>query len=131
MIAQLAHMHQKDPHTSTLRARDHPYRRPLMAIDEEIPHIYNSAGTGLFARPTDYAQILAMLLNDGTSPTTGRKILEKKTVDAMFENQIPQFPDFGRKGIPGVKPTYTNPIPDLYPQPKEQPQGWGLTFMLT
>ena len=32
--------------------------------------------------------------------------------------------------IPPAKPDLTNPIPDLYPQPN-QPQGWGLTFMLT
>ena len=49
----------------------------------------------------------------------------------MFTNQIPEFPDFGRKGIHSAKPTYTNDVPDLYHQPKEQPQGWGLTFMLT
>ena len=49
----------------------------------------------------------------------------------MFENQIPDFPNFGRQGIPDAKPEYTNPLPDLYPQPKEQEQGWGLTFMLT
>lgn len=49
----------------------------------------------------------------------------------MFKNQIPQFPDFGRKAIPAAKPEFTNPIPELYPQPAEQPQGWGLTFMLT
>lgn len=49
----------------------------------------------------------------------------------MFTNQIPQFPDFGRTPIPAVKPELTNPIAELYPQPPEQPQGWGLTFMLT
>ena len=49
----------------------------------------------------------------------------------MFTNQIPDFPDFGRKGIRTAKPTYTNDIPDFYYQPREQPQGWGLTFMLT
>lgn len=49
----------------------------------------------------------------------------------MFTNQIPEFPDFGRHAIPAAKPDLTNPIPELYPQPAEQPQGWGLTFMLT
>lgn len=73
-------------------------------------------------------EILATLLNDGTSPTTGNQILRKETVDAMFENQIPNFPDFGRQGIPPAKSDLTNPIPDLYPGQK---QGWGLTFMLS
>ena len=49
----------------------------------------------------------------------------------MFTNQIPQFPDFGRQSISTARPELTNTIPDLYPQPAEQPQGWGLTFMLT
>jgi hypothetical protein len=66
------------------------------------------------------------LLNDGTSPTTGAQILKKETVDLMFQNQIPEFPNFGRQGIPPAKADLTNPIPDLYPG-KEQ--GWGLTFV--
>jgi hypothetical protein len=77
-------------------------------------------------------EIIATLLNGGTSPTTGSQILEASTVDLMFENQIPQFPNFARKGIPAAIPQETWPIPELYPaQPHHQPQGWGLTFMLT
>ena len=49
----------------------------------------------------------------------------------MFTNQIPQFPNFGRQGIPAAKPDLTNPIPNLYPQPTEQEQGWGISFMMT
>lgn len=49
----------------------------------------------------------------------------------MFENQIPQFPDFGRQFIPAAKPELTNPIPDIYPVEGGGSQGWGLTFMLT
>ena len=72
-------------------------------------------------------EILATLLNDGTSPITGARILKKETVDLMFQNQIPEFPDFGRQGIPLAKSDLTNTIPDLYPGKQ---QGWGLTFML-
>lgn len=129
MKANLAHMHEKTP--GHVRARDHLCRRPLIATPAEVPGVYNSAGAGCFGRPTDYVQILATLLNDGTSPTTGNRILTKESVEEMFTNQIPQFPDFGRKGVRATKPTYTNDIPDFYPQPREQPQGWGLTFMLT
>lgn len=129
MKANLAHMHQKTP--GHVRARDHLYRRPLIATPAEVPGIYNSAGAGCFGRPTDYAQILAALLNGGTSPATDNRILTEESVEEMFTNQIPAFPDFGRKGVRTAKPTYTNDIPDLYHQPEEQPQGWGLTFMLT
>ena len=37
----------------------------------------------------EYVQVLAALLNDGTSPNTGAQILKKHTVDEMFTNQIP------------------------------------------
>jgi len=77
------------------------------------------------------SEILATLLNGGTSPTTSHKLLQSSTVDEMFKNQIPQFPDFGRQAIPAAKPDLTNPLPMLYPEPPETPQGWGLTFMLS
>lgn len=75
-------------------------------------------------------EILATLLNDGTSPTTGAQILSKETVDEMFSNQIPHMPDFGRQYIPAAKPWLTNSSEDMFPQEGNPPQGWGLTFML-
>ncbi|MCJ1252361.1 hypothetical protein MMC24_000166 [Lignoscripta atroalba] len=130
MKSKLAHMHAKYQ-DGTVHTRDHLLRRPLLAPEDEIKHIYNSAGAGCFARPLEYCEILATLLNDGESPTSGKRILKAETVQEMFTNQIPDFPDFGRQGIPAAKPDYSNPLPDLYPQPPEQAQGWGLTFMLT
>ena len=55
-----------------------------------------------------------MLLNDGVSPITQEKVLERSTVEDMFSNQIPQFPEFGRQGIPAAKPDLTNPSPEVY-----------------
>lgn len=52
-------------------------------------------------------------------------------MNAMFENQIKDFPNFGRQGIPPAKPELTNEVPDIYPVPESPPQGWGLTFMLS
>lgn len=50
----------------------------------------------------------------------------------MFENQIPEFPNFGRQGIPAAIPEEIYAIQELYPnQPHHHPQGWGLSFMLT
>lgn len=72
-----------------------------------------------------------MLLNDGTSPTTGAQILSPSTVEIMFQNQITQFPNFARQSIPAAKPDLTNAIPEIYPVPGNGPQGWGLTFMLS
>ncbi|KAI1809682.1 beta-lactamase/transpeptidase-like protein [Poronia punctata] len=131
MKAKLAYMHLRDA-SGKIGLRDHIARRALLAnTDEEKKKAFSSGGGGLFAKPQEYARILAVLLNDGTCPKTGAKIVTKETVDEMFRNQIPDQPDFGRQGIPAAKPYYTNPIPELYPVPDRPPQGWGLSFMLT
>ncbi|TKA72630.1 hypothetical protein B0A55_05973 [Friedmanniomyces simplex] len=128
MKANLAYMNGRGPEGG-LFPRDHLLHRPLVVTNQaDVERCCNSGGAGCFAKPQEYCQILAMLLNDGTSPTTGARILRKETVDMMFENQIPQFPEFGKQGIPPAKPDLTNAIPDLYPG---QHQGWGLTFMLS
>ncbi len=74
--------------------------------------------------------IISLLLNDGTCPVTGAVILAKATVDEMFTNHIPQFPDFGHQEFTSAKPTLSNPLPDLYPN-GGLPQGFGLSFMIT
>ncbi|KAI1808062.1 beta-lactamase family protein [Daldinia bambusicola] len=131
MKDNLAHMHQRLP-DGKLISRDHLLRRPLMVeTPTEIADTFNSGGAGLFAKPQEYARILAALLNDGTCPQTGAQILSPSTISQMFTNQIPQFPDFGRQGIAAAKPDLTNAAPELYPIPGNPPQGWGLTFMLT
>ncbi|RLL95437.1 hypothetical protein CFD26_101177 [Aspergillus turcosus] len=129
MKEKLAHMNQRDP-AGQLSGRDHLLRRPLIVqTSEDIKNCFNSGGAGCFAKPQEYCQILATLLNDGTSPITGKQILKKATVDEMFRNQIPNLANFAAQPIPPSKPDLTNAIPHLYPSPT--PQGWGLTFMLT
>lgn len=133
MRAKLAYMHHRSPDGS-LRPRDHLLRQPLVVDPNdkaEVGRIFNSGGAGMFAKPRDYCKVLAVLLNDGTCPKTGVKLLEKKTVDEMFRNQIPQFPNFSRQGIPAAKPDLTNPVGEIYPVAGNPPQGWGLTFMLS
>jgi CubicO group peptidase (beta-lactamase class C family) len=117
MKSNLASMHQRWPGSQKATERDHVYRRPLVAEGkEEQSKILNSGGAGLYSRPTEYIKVLAVLLNDGTCPTTKKQILKPETVKHMFENQITQMPDFGRRGIPDAKPEHTNPLGDLYPQ---------------
>ncbi|KAJ5298266.1 uncharacterized protein N7443_006386 [Penicillium atrosanguineum] len=133
MREKLAHMHSRAA-DGTLKPRDHLLRAPLIVDpkdDKETKRIFNSGGAGIFAKPQEYCKILAVLLNDGICPRTGAHILQTKTVQDMFENQIPQFPHFGRQGIPASKPDLTNPIPDIHPIPEGAPQGWGLSFMLS
>ncbi|OTB16560.1 hypothetical protein K445DRAFT_316838 [Daldinia sp. EC12] len=131
MKDNLAYMHHRQ-HDSKLIPRDHLLRRPLTAsTPAEVADTFNSGGAGLFAKPQEYTRILAVLLNDGTCPKTGATILQKSTVEQMFTNQIPEFPDFGRQGIAAAKPDLTNATPTLYHVPGNPPQGWGLTFMLS
>ena len=53
MKEQLAHMHQKS-NGDVIYGRDHLLRRPLVVEKNDIPQIFNSAGAGAFARPSDY-----------------------------------------------------------------------------
>lgn len=152
MKSKMAHMHFRDSE-GKIRSRDHLQRLPIVINDSDtatVSGVFNSGGAGMYAKPQEYTsefpphspesfrnrksnnskEVLAVLLNDGTCPRTGTQILRKETVDEMFTNQIPNFPNFGRQGIPPSKPELTNPLPDLYPVADDAPQGWGLTFML-
>ncbi|KAL4908478.1 hypothetical protein BDW74DRAFT_175159 [Aspergillus multicolor] len=118
----------------TYRPRDHLLRLPLVIDlndEAEIKRVHNSGGAGMYAKPQEYCKILAVLLNNGTCPTTGTQLLSPSTVEAMFTNQIPHMPQYSRQGMPASKPDLTNPIPELYPVAGNPPQGWGLTFMLS
>lgn len=133
MKSKLAYMHSRDPHTGKLKLAvdGHLNRSPLVAkTQEQKDAVFNSAGAGCFARPIQYGQIISMLLNNGTYAPNGAQILKKETVDTMFTNQIPEHPNFGRNQINPPKPQYSNTLPELYPEPHDIPQGWGLTFFL-
>jgi CubicO group peptidase (beta-lactamase class C family) len=127
--AKLVEISQRDPKTSELSTREHYYKKVISASYGDL--FYHSGGAGLFSKPHEYVKILAMILNNGTSPTTGARILSSDTISSMFQNQIPQWPDFGRQGIPAADPILTNAIPDIYPQGDNVPQGWGLSWFLT
>jgi len=89
MKQNLAFMHQRWPGSTDCEERDHIYREPILAeTQEDRDRLFNSGGAGGFAKPTEYVQVLAALLNDGKSPTTGAQILKPETVEAMFENQV-------------------------------------------
>ncbi|KAF2031300.1 beta-lactamase/transpeptidase-like protein [Setomelanomma holmii] len=127
----LAHMHQRDP-DGTLEEREHLYKAPLtFSTKEQQDKALQSGGAGLFAKPKEYVKILAPLLNDGKSPLTGKTILKKETVDLMWENQIPNQPDFARNGPPPANSLLVNQVPEFYPQEGNPPQGWGFGGFIT
>ena len=112
-------------------------RRPLAASSkEDIDGTFHAAGAGCFAKPAEYCPITAILLNDGTHPTTGNEILTPETLwkclptssrDARFRASGDRAT---KAGIVPPKPESSNPLPDLYPQPRDQAQGCGLSFFL-
>ncbi|KAH7381741.1 beta-lactamase/transpeptidase-like protein [Pyrenochaeta sp. MPI-SDFR-AT-0127] len=127
----LAHMHQRDGE-GKLTEREHLFKAALAQdTKEKQDKFFQAGGAGLFATPKEYIKILAAILNDGTSPTTGKTILKKETVDLLWKNQIPDQPDFARNGPPPVDATLVNHAPEFYPQPGNPPQGWSYGGFLT
>ncbi len=88
--SNLASIHQRDATSGELRVRDHFYGSPLKQDSTEKQNaFFQSGGAGLFAKPKEYVKVLAALLNEGTSPTTGKQVLKPETVELLWENQIP------------------------------------------
>ena len=96
------------------------------SIAVRIAHTLNRRGKLIF-----HTEIIATLLNNGTSPTTGKQILKSSTVDEMFRNQVPEFPRFSYESVPAAKPRLVNSMPQIYPQEGNPDQGWGLSFHIT
>lgn len=89
MKENLAWMHSRTPDGKLhLRTDGHLNKRPLWAKDPaDVKATFNAGGAGCFAKPAEYCQIIATLLNDGVHPGSGNRILKKETVDLMFTNQ--------------------------------------------
>jgi CubicO group peptidase (beta-lactamase class C family) len=88
--SNLASIHQRNPESGELRVRDHFYGYSLKQDTPEKQDAYfQSGGAGLFAKPKEYVKILAAILNEGTSPTTGKQILKPESIELLWENQIP------------------------------------------
>jgi len=90
MKQNLAFMHTRAPDGKlSLRADGHLLRKGLTAkTPEEIKATFNAGGAGCFAKPAEYCQIIATLLNDGVHAKSGHRLLKKETVDRMFTNQV-------------------------------------------
>lgn len=121
MRSNLASTHERDAQ-GTLHECDHIWTRPFnVHSKEEQGRVFHAGGGGLFGNPREYTKILACLLNDGTSPdANGYKLLKPETVKSLWQNQIPDKPDFARNAPPGLGPLMT-----------DGPQGHGLGSCLT
>jgi CubicO group peptidase (beta-lactamase class C family) len=149
MKDRLAYMHQRDS-TGRIRSRNHLLRRSLIVDNEtDVKSLFNSGGAGCFSTPQDYcrmfpsvhvitssmanvwAEILTVLLNNGTSPITGKQLLNKDTVEEMFSDQIGSLPPLREKYMANAEPDLTNAATGLHPTVTGDRQGWGLTFLLS
>ncbi|CAI6088208.1 unnamed protein product [Clonostachys chloroleuca] len=129
MRDRLAGIWQRDAN-GRLSPRLYPLDRPL--APDQVSETFHSGGAGVWGTTRAYSQLLRVLLNNGTSPLTGEAILRPGTVDMMFENQLPNDPNFARVALPAVKPELVHPAKELYPLcPASEPQGWGLGFMIS
>ncbi|KAJ3460392.1 hypothetical protein MRS44_011259 [Fusarium solani] len=131
MKENLAYLHRRNEDGSIqLSEHGHLMRRPLLlSTPSQVQATSNSGGAGLFSSCIEYCKIIAMLLNQGKDPVCSNQVLREDTVKGeMFSNQIPQFPDFARNQEPVCKPSLMNDDSELYPQPGNPPQGWGLSF---
>lgn len=129
MKSRLVHMNYRDP-SGKLVEQNHLMTATLSNDPVVAAQSIESAGAGIFSKPTEYIKLLAILLNKGVAGQTGARILSEASVQEMFTNQLPDWPDFARAGIPAAEPTLTNPLPELFPQPGNPPQGWGLSWFL-
>ncbi|KAM5443911.1 hypothetical protein MferCBS31731_001157 [Microsporum ferrugineum] len=117
MKSKLVTMHKRHPDGSLSPADAHPRQAVVNTETEEQESLFQSGGAGLFGTIRDYSRILAALLNGGTSPTTGNRILSADTVESMFQNQVPDMPDFASQLLSANSGEL-------------QPPGWGLSFMM-
>ncbi|KAE8345509.1 hypothetical protein BDV24DRAFT_178251 [Aspergillus arachidicola] len=129
MKADLAYMHQRSER-GHLTVRDHLYRYPLLPSGTPDVKGFCMGGAGCFGKPMEYCQLIATLLNDGTHPKTGVKILRPETVKEMFTDQIPDLPRYCNDFAPSAKPLLANSCP-LVPCDGTLTEGWGLSFSLS
>ena len=93
MKKELAFMHQKWPGSSAAEERDHIYREPIVAeTDDEKKHLFHSGGAGCYAKPAEYVQILATLLNDG----------KKAAVDDQLRLGLKEQLDITQSGMTSI-----------------------------
>ncbi|KAH0334976.1 beta-lactamase/transpeptidase-like protein, partial [Aureobasidium melanogenum] len=128
----LAYLHERMP-SGQIKIRDcgHLLRRAIQhrqGVHEPDLTFLQAGGHGLFGTPSDYCQIISILLNKGVHAPTGTRILQEGTVQQMLENQIPEHRDFARDLSRPCKPSLVNYQAETYAQPREEAQGWGMSF---
>ncbi|KAF2755289.1 beta-lactamase/transpeptidase-like protein [Pseudovirgaria hyperparasitica] len=121
--------HWKD---GTAEEVDHTARRALTAhTPARRATLFQAGGSGLYAKPLAFAQILTVLINDGVHAPSGTRLLSPASIHEIWTNQIPDKPDFARGLAASAKEHVTLSNAEMFPQPGRPAQGWGLCGMIT
>lgn len=83
---RLAVMYQKDPKSGKVVPADEACLEMLLRRGVSEPVVFEAGGSGLYATIDDYARFAQMLLGGGS--LDGHRILGRKTVDFMRQNQL-------------------------------------------
>lgn len=122
---RLSTLHNRDLQSGEIHSDKHVLQAALTDSNSQC-----LGGTGIFAPPVKYVQILATLLNGGVSPKTNNRILRAETVQQMFKPQVPGFSDFADRGIHGGKPNVMHKIDRLSLPGQNGSSDWGFAGVL-
>ena len=96
----------------------------------ESPQAWGGGGF-LYSTLNDYSKLLATLLNNGTSPTTGKSILKPETVkDLIFTDQLKSSVDKSDLGEIGASIPIASLEGTLLPSMPVSEKGWSTGLLL-
>lgn len=106
-----------------------PVAHPEMKFNEDPP--LWSGGGFLLSTMNDYAKLLVTLLNDGTSPTTGKSILKPETVkNYIFKDQLGPEVDRSDLGVIYASIPLASVEGTLLPSLSAADKGWSAGLLL-
>ncbi|KAH3679875.1 hypothetical protein WICMUC_000618 [Wickerhamomyces mucosus] len=127
LLKNYAKLNLRDSETGFLREYPHIYQRVIKQTYND-GYFFQAGGGGLFIKPKEYTKFLSAIINDGVSPITKKRIIKSETVGLIYENQVPNFPDYGRVPRVSFNKHLLNSSQHLVRQAGDPPQGWGLSY---
>ena len=100
------------------------------AKHNESPPLWGGGGC-LYGTMNDYAKLLATMLNDGTSPTTGNSILKPDTVkNYVFKDQLGPDVDRSQVGEVGASLPIASLEGTILPSMPAEKKGWSAGLLI-
>lgn len=85
-----------------------PEKKPSVPYKPKV----DMGGQGCFTTVDDFLKFLRIWLNYGVSPDTGKRLLQKSTVENAIQNHL--SPGMGIDFLMGIQPELNDPKPDLF-----------------